>query len=105
MLNLLSRSNTLMHCAHRTFESAKASQVRAKGQAFGSSATVSWLVPVSANNNGGLVFIFFGLVMTLQPLLFWKVIPETKGTSLEDLEYTLHVHNGHPGQPHTATST
>ncbi len=72
--------------------------VRAKGQAFGSfthwfmAAAVSWLFPVFADASGGYVFVFFGLMMMLQLLFVWKVMPETKGRSLENLESTLHAH-------------
>ncbi|WP_024460944.1 sugar porter family MFS transporter [Marinimicrobium sp. LS-A18] len=85
-------------------------RVRAKGQAFGSfthwfmAAAVSWLFPVFADGNGGLVFIFFGLMMVLQFLFVWKIMPETKGTSLEDLEYTLHVRDNAPDNAKTAAS-
>ena len=77
-------------------------RVRAKGQALGSfthwfmAAAVSWLFPVFAEGLGGLVFIFFGLMMALQFVFVWKIMPETKGTSLEDLEHALDVRNATP---------
>lgn len=83
-------------------------RVRAKGQAFGSfthwfmAAAVSWLFPVFAASAGGFVFFFFGLMMVLQFVFVWKIMPETKGTSLEDLEYTLHVRDQQPGEAQAA---
>jgi len=69
--------------------------VRAKGQAFGSfthwfmAAAVSWTFPIIAARSGAWAFGFFAAMMGLQLLFAWKVMPETKGGSLEDVEIRL----------------
>jgi sugar porter (SP) family MFS transporter len=69
--------------------------VRAKGQALGSfthwfmAAVVSWIFPVVAQASGVYAFAFFSAMMALQVLFAWKLMPETKGLSLERLEYKL----------------
>jgi len=69
--------------------------VRAKGQALGSfthwfmAAAVSWTFPVVAQASGVYAFAFFSAMMALQVLFAWKIMPETKGLSLERLEYKL----------------
>lgn len=67
--------------------------LRAKGQAFGSSvhwvlaAIIPSFVPVLFVVTGPApVFAFFAFMMVLQLLFVWKMMPETKGISLEDLE-------------------
>lgn len=67
--------------------------LRAKGQAFGSSvhwvlaAIIPSFVPVLFVVTGPApVFAFFAFMMVLQLLFVWKMMPETKGVSLEDLE-------------------
>jgi SP family xylose:H+ symportor-like MFS transporter len=76
-------------------------KVRSKGQALGSfthwfmAAVVSWLFPVFADISGGYVFIFFGLMMVLQFLFVWKIMPETKGVALEDMEKQFHSFSTH----------
>jgi len=70
-------------------------RVRSKGQALGSfthwfmAAAVSWTFPVVAEASGGFAFAFFSAMMVLQFLFAWKVMPETKGLSLEELEVKL----------------
>jgi len=70
-------------------------RVRAKGQALGSfthwfmAAVVSWSFPVLANVAGGHAFTFFAVMMLLQAVFAWKLMPETKNVSLEELEYRL----------------
>lgn len=72
-------------------------KVRSKGQAFGSfthwfmAAAVSWTFPVLASDNGAGIFAFFGVMMLLQLVFVWKVMPETKGVSLEELEHKLGI--------------
>ena len=70
--------------------------LRANGQAFGSS--VHWvlapaipsLVPVLFTSIGAApVFAFFAFMMVLQLVFVWRMMPETKGVSLEDLEKQL----------------
>ncbi len=70
--------------------------LRANGQAFGSgthwvlAAIIPSLVPVLFTNIGaGPVFAFFAFMMVLQLIFVWKMMPETKGVSLEDLQEQL----------------
>jgi MFS family permease len=74
-------------------------QVRAKGQTLGSlthwvmAAVVASSFPILAEDlGGGHTFLFFCIMMVLQLLFVWKVMPETKGKSLEQLETTLIMH-------------
>ena len=67
--------------------------LRANGQAFGSSvhrvlaAIIPSLVPYLFNAVGpGSVFAFFAFMMVLQLIFVWKMMPETKGISLEELD-------------------
>lgn len=70
-------------------------RVRSKGQALGSfthwfmAAVISWTFPVVAEASGGHAFAFFSAMMVLQFFFAWKIMPETKGLSLEELEYKL----------------
>lgn len=73
--------------------------VRAKGQALGSSthwvmaALIAFTFPWFAEHlGGGHTFAFFALMMVLQLIFVWRFMPETKGTSLEQLEKTLAAH-------------
>lgn len=67
------------------------SAVRGKGQALGSTthwvmaAAITWLFPVVAGSVGGWVFAFFGAMMLLQFIWAWRVMPETNGIALEDM--------------------
>jgi MFS family permease len=74
-------------------------QVRAGGQALGSfthwllAALIANSFPFVANRLGpGTVFTFFCGMMVLQLLFVWRVMPETKGISLEELEERLTGH-------------
>ncbi|TDB59794.1 sugar porter family MFS transporter [Arundinibacter roseus] len=67
--------------------------IRAYGQALGSfthwiaAAIISFIFPFIAETfGGGLTFAFFTGMMILQLLFVWKMMPETKGTSLEKIE-------------------
>ncbi len=79
-------------------------EVRAQGQALGSfthwilAALVSFIFPALANPTGtdipeaergifgpGPVFLFFAFMMVLQLIFVWRLMPETKGKSLENL--------------------
>ena len=71
-------------------------QVRASGQAFGS--FVHWIMAALIANvfpyfagayGGGPIFAFFCFMMFLQLLFVWRLMPETKGRSLEELEEEL----------------
>lgn len=67
-------------------------EVRAYGQAFGSfthwfmAALISFTFPFIAETfGGGFTFAFFAVMMLVQLIWVWKVMPETKGTSLEEV--------------------
>ncbi len=68
-------------------------RVRASGQALGSfthwlmAALVAFSFPIVTEAlGGGLTFAIFCGMMVLQLLFAWKMMPETKGKSLEELE-------------------
>ncbi|HMI60852.1 MAG TPA: sugar porter family MFS transporter [Puia sp.] len=74
-------------------------QVRAKGQTLGSTthwvmaAIIAFSFPYLAEKaGGGNTFLFFCVMMCMQLLFVWKLMPETKGKSLEHIEYTLAAH-------------
>lgn len=72
-------------------------RVRSKGQSLGSfthwfmAAAVSWTFPVVAEASGGFAFAFFSAMMVLQLVFAVRIMPETKGLSLEELEVKLGV--------------
>ncbi|MCX2741743.1 sugar porter family MFS transporter [Pontibacter anaerobius] len=66
--------------------------VRASGQALGSfthwfmAAVIAFVFPYIANTlGGGSTFLIFAVMMVLQLLFVWKIMPETKGVSLEEI--------------------
>lgn len=68
-------------------------EVRAKGQTLGSSthwimaALIAFSFPyLSERLGGGNTFMFFAVMMVLQLIFVWRVMPETKGRSLEQIE-------------------
>lgn len=71
--------------------------VRAGGQAFGTfvhwfwAAVMTWTFPIVAElpSGGTIAFTFFALAMVLHLLFALKMLPETKGKSLEELEKEL----------------
>jgi sugar porter (SP) family MFS transporter len=74
-------------------------EVRASGQSLGSfthwimAAIIAFSFPIIAEKfGGGLTFSFFCFTMILQLLFVWKIMPETKGTSLEQIEKTMIMH-------------
>jgi sugar porter (SP) family MFS transporter len=74
-------------------------QVRAKGQTLGSfthwvmAALIAFSFPMLAEKlGGGNTFLFFSIMMVLQLVFVWKVMPETKGKSLEQIERSLVLH-------------
>jgi len=74
-------------------------QVRAKGQTLGSSthwvmaAIIAFGFPYVAETfGGGTTFLFFGIMMILQLIFVWKLMPETKGKSLEQIETNMVMH-------------
>jgi sugar porter (SP) family MFS transporter len=73
--------------------------VRASGMAFGSlvhwvlAALVANFFPIFTDQFGGtVIFSFFGLMMVGQLLYVMFLMPETKGSSLEDIEKQIMVH-------------
>ena len=73
-------------------------KIRSKGQALGSfthwvmAAAVSWTFPIVTNSpaiGAGAIFAFFAFMMALHFVFAWKVIPETKGKSLEQIQLEL----------------
>jgi sugar porter (SP) family MFS transporter len=73
--------------------------IRAKGQTLGSfthwlmAAIIAFTFPILAEKlGGGNTFLFFCLMMVLQLLFVWKIMPETKGKSLEQIERALVLH-------------
>jgi sugar porter (SP) family MFS transporter len=74
-------------------------EVRAKGQTLGSSthwimaALIAFSFPYFAEKlGGGNTFLFFSFMMILQLLFVWRLMPETKGRSLEQIETKLVGH-------------
>jgi SP family xylose:H+ symportor-like MFS transporter len=49
-------------------------------------AAITWAFPVFAASVGGWVFAFFGAMMLLQFFWTWKIMPETNGVALEDMD-------------------
>ena len=75
-------------------------QVRAAGQALGSfthwilAALVSFSFPYVTSTLGPAnTFLFFAMMMVLQLLFVWKIMPETKGVSLEEVGGASHDKN------------
>jgi SP family arabinose:H+ symporter-like MFS transporter len=71
-------------------------KVRSFGNSFGSSthwvfaALIASTFPLLAGRFGQApIFAFFAVMMCFQLLFVWKMMPETKGMSLEDLEKSL----------------
>lgn len=76
-------------------------KVRSQGQALGSSthwvmaAVISWTFPIivgSSEQGGFYSFLLFTVMMMLHGFFVWKVLPETKGKSLEGIQQELHIH-------------
>jgi sugar porter (SP) family MFS transporter len=76
-------------------------KVRSQGQTLGSSthwimaAIISWTFPVLAESSemGGFYsFLIFTVMMLLHGFFAWKVLPETKGKSLEGIQESLGIH-------------
>lgn len=70
--------------------------VRASGMALGSlthwvfAAIIANIFPYFATTfGGGPIFLFFSAMMVLQLLYVWRMMPETKGVSLEELQKRL----------------
>lgn len=74
-------------------------KVRASGQALGSfthwlmAAIIAFTFPYIAETlGGGNTFLLFSAMMVLQLLFVWRIMPETKNTSLEQIEKTVVIH-------------
>lgn len=74
--------------------------VRSQGGSLGSfthwimAAIISWTFPVIVENipNGGVYsFIFYSVMMFVSLLFIWRVMPETKGRSLEEIQKELGI--------------
>jgi MFS transporter, SP family, arabinose:H+ symporter len=72
------------------------SEVRAHGQALGSfthwilAAVIAFTFPYFAETFGGTAtFLFFAIMMVFQLFFVWRMMPETKGTSLEGAQLVL----------------
>lgn len=74
--------------------------VRSQGAALGSfthwimAAIISWTFPVivEGSPNGGFYsFVFYAVMMLLALLFIWRVMPETKGRSLEQIQKELGI--------------
>ena len=58
-------------------------------------AVISWTFPIIANGTefgGAYAFSFFSVMMLAQLFFVWKVLPETKGQSLEGIQQSLGIH-------------
>lgn len=74
--------------------------VRSQGSSLGSfthwimAAIISWTFPiiVEGSPNGGFYsFVFYALMMVIAFLFIWKLMPETKGKSLERIQKELGI--------------
>jgi len=72
-------------------------RIRARGQALGSfthwfmAAGISWTFPIIARASGAHTFAFYAAMMVLQLIWVLKVMPETKGIPLEDIQKRLGI--------------
>ena len=72
-------------------------RLRARGQALGSfthwlmTFIISWTFPIIAEISGGHIFTFYALCMIGQFIWVIKVMPETKGVSLEHIQKRLRI--------------
>jgi sugar porter (SP) family MFS transporter len=71
--------------------------VRAKGQSLGSfthwimNAIISAVFPSVATGSAAAPFVFFTAMTVVQLVVVWKVYPETKGVTLENLQHKLGI--------------
>ena len=70
-------------------------RVRAKGQSLGSlthwvvNAALAFVFPMLAEASGGIPFVFFAVMMVVQFFFALFIMPETKGSVLEDVGKSL----------------
>lgn len=65
-----------------------------RGQAVAIAVAAQWFsnylisstYPPMMEFSGGMTYAFYGLMAVLSALFVWKMIPETKGKTLEDME-------------------
>jgi sugar porter (SP) family MFS transporter len=75
-------------------------KVRSQGQTLGSTthwvmaAAISWAFPaIAAREDGGFYsFLLFAVMMLVHGIFVWKLLPETKGKSLEGIQRDLGIH-------------
>ncbi len=74
--------------------------VRSQGSSLGSfthwimAAIIAWIFPIIVNGspNGGFYsFIFFSCMVLISLIFIWKVMPETKGRTLEQIQKDLGI--------------
>jgi MFS family permease len=74
--------------------------VRSQGSSLGSfthwimAAIIAWTFPGIVHNipNGGFyIFIFFSFMVLISLIFIWKVMPETKGRTLEQIQKDLGI--------------
>ena len=74
--------------------------VRSQGGSLGSSthwimaAIISWTFPViveGSSNGGYYSFVFYSIMMFIQLIFVWRMLPETKGRTLEDIQKELGI--------------
>jgi len=74
--------------------------VRSQGSSLGSfthwimAAIIAWTFPIFVNkvpNGGHYAFIFFSSMMLLSLIFIWRVMPETKGRTLEQIQKDLGI--------------
>jgi SP family arabinose:H+ symporter-like MFS transporter len=54
-------------------------------------AIISLVFPIMAGSSGAYPFIFFAVMMVIDFFLILKFYPETKGVSLERMQYKLGI--------------
>jgi len=74
--------------------------VRSQGGSLGSFThwIMAWIITtifpdiVEGNKNGGFYsFVFFTIMMLVQLIFIWRVMPETKGRTLEEIQQDLGI--------------
>lgn len=75
--------------------------VRSYGNSLGSATHWIFAALIAGNFvwfeglfGGGVIFAFFAVMMVLQLLFVWKMMPETKGITLEEMEKKLGIGTG-----------
>lgn len=74
--------------------------VRSQGVSLGSfthwimAAIISWTFPIiveSSPDGGFYSFLFYSMMMFISFIFIWKIMPETKGRTLEEIERDLNI--------------